>query len=331
MSPYRQGGATWGERDERPEKQMRERWIGMDVSKAWLDVVDGATGELTHIANEVAAVSALAAGLAADPPTGIVLEATGGYERRAVALLRAAGLAVAVINPRQIRQFAGARGTRAKTDALDARLLAHFGERMQPPCRPQAAETAQDLAELLDRRRQLQEWKTAEGNRREHLPPRLLPGSDRLLEVIAEELTALDRLLEETITADPETAAKARALRSIPGVGPVLAATLLGDLAELGTLTRHEVAALVGVAPINRDSGGRTGVRMIGGGRSQVRAALYMASLSAVRHPAFKPFYQRLRALGKPTKVALVAVMRKLITIANAVLRDGVMWSPQPG
>lgn len=309
---------------------MGDRWIGMDVSKAWLEVADGVTGELTRVANEVADLSALATRLAADPPAGIVLEATGGYERRAVAVLRAAGLAVAVVNPQQVRAFARASGQRAKTDALDARLLARFGERMQPARRPQAADITQDLADLLDRRRQLQEWKTAEGNRREHLPPRLLPGSDRLLEVVAEEVAEVDRLLEETIAGHPDTAAKAAALRSIPGVGPVLAATLLGDLAELGSLTRQEVAALVGVAPLNRDSGGRTGQRMIGGGRSQVRAALYMASLSAVRHPAFKPFYHRLRAQGKPTKVALVAVMRKLITIANAVVRDGVRWSPPP-
>ncbi|MDQ2654858.1 MAG: IS110 family transposase [Chloroflexota bacterium] len=309
---------------------MGERWIGIDVSKAWLDVADGATGECTRVANVVADISALAARLAADPPVGIVLEATGGYERRAVTLLRAAGLEVAVVNPQQPRAFARASGQRAKTDALDARLLARFGERMQPERRPQAAEITQDVADLLDRRRQLREWQTAEGNRREHLPPRLLPGSDRLVAVVAEELAEVDRLLEETIAGHPELAAKATALRSIPGVGPVLAATLLGDLAELGTLTRQEVAALVGVAPMNRDSGGRTGQRMIGGGRSQVRAALYMASLSAVRHAAFKPFYQRLRAQGKPTKVALVAVMRKLITIANAVVRDGVRWSPPP-
>lgn len=307
---------------------MGERWIGMDVSKAWLDVADSATGVCTRVANAVADLSALAARLAADPPAGIVLEATGGYERRAVTLLRAAGLGVAVVNPQQVRAFARASGQRAKTDVLDAQLLARFGERMQPERRPQAAEITQDLAELLDRRRQLQEWKTAEGNRREHLPPRLLPGADRLLEVVAEELAEVDRLLEETIAGDPATAAKATVLRSIPGVGPVLAATLLGDLAELGTLTRQEAAALVGVAPMNRDSGARTGARTIGGGRSQVRAALDMASLSAVRHPAFKPFYHRLRAQGKPPKVALVAVMRKLVTIANAVVRDGVLWSP---
>lgn len=310
---------------------MPERWIGIDVAKDWLDVADGSSGALERVANDAAGVQALADAWRCAPPVGIVLEATGGYERLVVRGLEAAGLAVAVLNPQQVRAFARATGSRAKTDALDARLLARFGERMRPETRPQAGEIPQEIAELLDRRRQLQAWKVAEGNRREHLSPRLLPGSDRLLETIREELEEVDRLLAEVMAADPQTTAKATILRSIPGVGPVLAATLLGDLPELGTLTRQEAAALAGVAPMNCDSGSRRGVRMIGGGRRQVRTALYMASLSASKHPAFKPFYDRLLARGKPSKVALVAVMRKLVILANALLRDGVLWSAQPG
>lgn len=261
-------------------------------------------------------------------PTGIVLEATGGYERLAAQELRAAGLPVAVINPQQVREFARATGTRAKTDRLDARVLARFGERLQPAMRPQPSATAHDLAEVLSRRRQLRELRTMEQNRREHLPSRLQPAADRLLVLLEEQIAELDRLLEETIADDPQTAAKAEVLRSIPGVGPVLTATLLGELAELGTLSRQHVAALVGVAPLNRDSGTRHPSAAIGGGRRQVRTALYLPSLAAARHPAFAPFYQRLLAQGKPKKVAIVAMMRKLITIANALLRDGTRWSP---
>lgn len=307
---------------------MTERWIGIDVAKGWLDVADGSAGPLTRVTNDVAGVEALVEAWVADPPTGIVLEATGGYERLAVRILEAAGLPVAVINPRQVREFARATGTRAKTDRLDARLLARFGACLQPERRPQPSETATELAEVLRRRRQVRDLRTMEQNRREQLPPRLQPAADRLLTVLDEQIAELDRVLKELIAGDPELAAKAAVLRSIPGVGPVLTATLLGELSELGTLSRQQIAALVGVAPLNRDSGAKPSRAAIGGGRRQVRTALYLPSLAAARHPAFAPFYQRLLAQGKPRKVAIVAMMRKLITLANALLRDGCLWSP---
>lgn len=306
---------------------MTEPWVGIDVAKRWLDVAVGAVGPVRRVANDPAGIHALVAAMAAETPAGIVVEATGGYEQPVVAALHTAGLPVIVVNPQQVRQFARATGTRAKTDALDAHLLARFGERLDPDVRAQPSPAAQELAQSLRRRGQLQAWKTAERNRREHLAERLRPGQDRLLEVLDEQIAEIDQLLAETIRADPELRAKARIVRSIPGVGGVVAATLLGLLHELGTLSRQQVAALAGVAPLNRDSGTHRGVRSISGGRSQVRPMLYMASLSMSKHAAFKPFYARLVAQGKPKKVALVALMRKLVTIANALLRDGTLWS----
>jgi transposase len=227
-----------------------------------------------------------------------------------------------------VRDFARASGRLAKTDALDAQVLAWSGARLPPTLRPQPAALSQDVASLLARRRQLQEMQTAEQNRRPTRAPRLRPGLDAHLEWLKEQMADLDRELEQTVQADPEGQAKAALLRSIPGIGKVGAPLLLGLLPELGTLDRRQIAALVGVAPLNRDSGKRRGPRTIWGGRAAVRTALSMASLSAIRHPACKPFYTQLKQRGKPTKVALVACMRKLLTIANAILRDGVPWSP---
>lgn len=309
---------------------MGTHWIGIDVAKPWLDVARSDGEAVARFANTVAGVTALRRTLQGDGPAGVVLEATGGYERLAVAQLRAAGLPVTVINPERARSFARALGARAKTDALDARMLAHFGARLQPEPRPQPDATSAALGDLVTRRRQLQEMLTAEQNRRERASARLRPGIDAHLAWLRQQLADLEREVERTIAADPATAAKATALRSIPGIGPVVAATLLGALPELGTLSRQEVAALVGVAPINRDSGGRTGVRAIAGGRVAVRGPLYMAALTASRRGAFKPVYARLLAAGKPPKVALVALMRKLVVVANAVLRDGTIWVADP-
>jgi transposase len=301
-------------------------WIGIDVAKGWLDVARSGEAPVTRFGNDADGVAALVASLPA--PRLVVLEATGGHERLVVAALHAAAIPVAVVNPRQVRHFARASGKLAKTDALDAQLLARYAERIQPAPRPQADATSQELASLLARRRQLLEMQTAEKNRRPTVAPRLRPRLDEHLDWLAEQIAALDRELEQTVQADPEGHAKAELLRSIPGVGPVVATTLVGLLPELGTLDRHQIAALAGVAPLNRDSGTRTGARTISGGRGPVRTALYMASLSAIRHVAFKPFYQQLRQRGKPAKVALVACMRKLLTIANALLRDGLLWAP---
>jgi transposase len=305
----------------------QESWIGIDVAKAWLDV---ATTEapVRRVANDAAGIATLVAELTAQRPRLIVLEATGGYETAVTAALVVAGLAVAVVNPRQVRDFAKATGQLAKSDRLDARVLAVFAARVQPPPRPLPDAVAQDVAALLARRRQLVEMRTAEQNRRSHLTPRLRPALDAHVVWLSQQIAALDGELDQTLRASPVWREKEDLLRSIPGIGPVVARTLLGELPELGTLNRWEVAALAGVAPLNQDSGRRHGQRRTWGGRAPVRAALYMAAVTATRcNPTIRTLYTRLRAAGKPAKVALVACMRKLVIIANAILRDGVPWS----
>lgn len=305
-------------------------WIGIDVAKAWLDVARAGERTVARFANDSEGVAALVVTLHDWSPQLVVLEATGGYERLAVTALQAAGLAVAVVNPLQVRHFARSTGKLAKTDALDAQMLALFGERMQPESRPQPDATSQELASLLTRRRQLLEMQTAERNRRATVAPRVRDGLEAHLDWLAEQIAEVNQALQETIADDPATQAKATVLRTIPGVGPVVAATLVGLLPELGTLDRRQIAALAGVAPLNRDSGQRSGGRRIWGGRGAVRAMLYMATVTGIVHnPLRKPLYDRLCARGKPTKVAMVACMRKLVTIANAMVRDGAVWSLQ--
>jgi transposase len=305
-------------------------WIGIDVAKAWLDVARAGERTVERFANDAAGIATLVGTLHDLAPEGVVLEATGGYETAAVTALQTAGLAVAVVNPLQVRHFARSTGKLAKTDALDAQMLALFGERVQPAPRPRPNAISQEVASLLARRRQLVEIQTAERNRRATTPPRLLPGLEEHLDWLDEQIAAVTQALQETIADDPATQAKATGLRSIPGIGPIVAATLVGQLPELGTLDRRQIAALAGVAPLNRDSGLRSGGRRIWGGRGAVRAMLYMATVSGIVHNSLlKPLYDRLCARGKPTKVAMVACMRKLLTIANAMVRDGSVWSPQ--
>jgi transposase len=304
-------------------------WIGIDVAKDWLDVAGAGERTVERFANDATGVAALVLTLHDRSPQLVVLEATGGYETAAVTALQAAGLAVAVVNPLQVRHFARSTGKLAKTDALDAQLLALFGERMQPEPRPQPDATSQELASLLARRRQLVEMQTGERNRRRTMAPRLLPGVEAHLVWLAEQIAELDQQVAETIAEDPATQAKASVLRTIPGVGPVVAATLVGLLPELGTLDRRQIAALAGVAPLNRDSGHRIGGRRIWGGRGAVRAMLSMATVTGIVHnPLLTPLYDRLCARGNPTKVAMVACMRKLLIIANAMVRDGTVWTP---
>jgi transposase len=303
-------------------------WIGIDVAKGWLDVASSPGDRVQRFANDAAGVAALVTQLQERPPQRVVMEATGGHERLAAAALEAVAMAVAIVNPLNVRHFARSAGKLAKTDALDAQILALYGERMQPPPRPRPDETSQEVAALLARRRQLVDMQTAERNRRPTVAPRLRPGLDAHLNWLGEQIAELDRAVEQTVAEDPATQAKATLLRSIPGIGPVVASTLVGLLPELGTLDRRQIAALVGVAPLNRDSGTRRGPRAIWGGRGAVRAMLYMAVVSGIVHnPVLKPFHQRLRSQGKPTKMAMVACMHKLLTIANALLRDGVPWS----
>ena len=304
-------------------------WIGIDVAKAWLDVASTAGEAVRRFANDPDGIAALVAALRPQAPSLIVLEATGGHETAVTVALAAAGLPVAVVNPRQVRDFARASGPLAKTDALDARILARFAQRMQPPARPLPEATSQDLAALLARRRQLVEMRTAETNRRPSLAPRLRTRLDEHVTWLSQQIAELDRELDQTLRESPVWQAQEARLRTIPGIGPVVARTLLGELPELGTLDRQQIAGLAGVAPLNQDSGQRTGARRIWGGRASVRAALYMAVVSAIRcNPVIRSCYQRLLAAGKPVKVAMVACMRKLLVFANAVLRDDVDWSP---
>jgi transposase len=306
--------------------------VGIDVSKTELIVALHPSGEQWSSGTDPAAVDALIARLVALQPAVVVVEATGGYERAVVAASAAAGLPVAVVNPRQVRAFAQALGRTAKTDAIDAHVLALFGARVQPEARPVADAETQALAGLVARRRQLLEMLGAERCRLAQAPPtgpitRDLRNHIRWLE---RRVNDVDEEIGTAIQQSAVWRVHEDLLRSVPGIGPTVARTLLGELPELGRLDRRAIAALVGVAPFNRDSGQWRGRRMIWGGRASVRAALYMAALVATRHnPVLKRFYQRLRAAGKPAKVALVAVMRKLLTIVNAMLAHQSRWQNQ--
>jgi transposase len=301
-----------------------EGYAGVDVSKGHLEVFVAPTGERFSVTNDDSGIDELLARLdESRSPALVVLEATGGFERPVAAALAASGLAVAVVNPRQARDFARATGKLAKS-------LAHFAEAVCPAPRAIPAEEALALGEILARRRQLVGMLTAENNR-------LLTASTKRVKKRVEahirwlekELTRADRDLQEAIEESPVWRENEALLRGVPGVGPVLARTLLAELPELGELKNKQLAALVGVAPFNRDSGILRGRRAIWGGRSGVRAALYMGALVATRcNPAVKVFYERLLAAGKPKKVALVACMRKLLVILNAMLRNRTPWRP---
>jgi transposase len=307
------------------------QWIGIDVAKAWLDVARSAEEPVQRVANDADGIAALVADLRQRPPRLVVLEATGGHETAVTAALVAAGVAVAVVNPRQVRDFARATGQLAKSDTLDARVLALFAQRIQPPAHPLPDAVAQELAALLARRRHLVEMRTAEGNRRSGLAPRLRPALDAHVVWLSQQIAELDGELDRALRASPVWREKEALLRSIPGIGPVVARTLLGELPELGRLDRWQVAALAGVAPLTQDSGRHRGKRRVWGGRAAVRAALYMAAVTATRcNPTIRALYRRLHEqVGKPAKVALVACMRKLLTMANAILRDGLPWSTE--
>ena len=307
--------------------------VGIDVSKSESVIFALSSGERWTSAMDPDAIDGLVKRVEALAPALIVLEATGGYEGPLAAACAAAGLPVAVVNPRQVRAFAQALGRTAKTDAIDAELLALFGARVQPTPRPLPTVETTQLAQLVARRRQLLEMLTAERQRLAQLGTPTGP--------VARDLRTHIRWLEKRVTAadgDINTAIQASAvwrahddlLRSVPGIGRTTARTLLAELPELGTLDRRAIAALVGVAPFNCDSGQFRGRRRIWGGRPAVRKALYMAALVAARHnPILARFYQRLRAAGKPGKVALVAVMRRLLTIINAMIKQQSAWRPQ--
>jgi transposase len=303
--------------------------VGVDVSKARLDVAILPTGESFVVSNDEEGFDELLGRLREEAPiTVVVLEASGGFERPVAAALAAAKIAVAVVNPRQSRDFARATGRLAKTDRLDARVLAHFAQAVQPLPRALPDEEAQEFQAILARRAQIISMMTAEKNRLGATASKAVAGRIQAhLRWLEKELARTDRDLDEAIENNPTFKENEALLRSVPGVGPVLCRTLLAELPELGSLARRELSALVGVAPLNRDSGTFRGRRAIWGGRARVREALYMAALVASRHnPHIKCFYERLVAAGKPKKVALVACMRKLLVILNAVLRDRTPW-----
>lgn len=304
-------------------------YVGIDVAKAQLDIATYPAGEEWRIAHDPAGVATLVEGLVALAPTLVVLEATGGLELPLVGELLQAQLPVAVVNPRQVRDFAKALGKLAKTDTLDARVLAQFGEATKPQPRPLPDAQTQELKALVTRRRQLVEMLTAEKNRLSRATPRLHPQLKEHIQWLEGQLKELDQDLGGLVRTTPVWLAKEQLLKGVSGVGKVLSITLVAELPELGNLDRRQIAALVGVAPFNRDSGMMRGKRTVWGGRSQVRAALYMATLVATRHnPVIKAFYQRLLEAGKAKKVALTACMRKLLTILNAMIKHQQPWNP---
>ena len=308
----------------------REVFVGIDVGKARLDVHIRPLGQHVVVANDEAGLAELAMRLEAHAPGLIVLEASGGYERLAAIGLIDRGLPVAVVNPRQTRQFAAALGQLAKTDKIDAAMLAHFAEAIRPAARAVTDDALDRLQKLLARRRQLVVMKNAEKQRLgKATDPITRRSLKAMITSLDKQLGVIDKAIGRLIEADPALTEKLARLKTVPGIGDVSACTLLAELPELGLASRHEIAALSGVAPISRDSGRYRGKRRIQGGRVEVRAPLYMATLVAIRHnPVIRPFYRRLRDAGKPAKVALVACMRKLLTMLNAMLRDRRSWAP---
>lgn len=303
-------------------------FIGIDVSKATLDVAVHGSGARLQAQNDEQGLKELGAQLLALTPELVVMEASGGYERLCAASLAQAGLPVAVVNARQVRAFAVATGVLAKTDAVDARVLAHFAAAVRPTARPLPDEQRAALDEIMGRRRQLVGMLVMEKNR---LAQARNPGVRRdiksLIAVLEKRIGGCDGELQRQIQASPVWRAQEDLLRSFNGIGPVNARVLLIELPELGTLDRKKIAALVGLAPIARDSGRHRGRRSIAGGRGQVRSSLYMATVAAIRANAvIRAFYQRLRETGKPAKVAIVACMRKILTILNAMVRTQTRW-----
>lgn len=309
---------------------MESMSVGIDVSKTALVIAVQPSGESWSSDTTPTAIETLVARLRALGPTIVVVEATGGYERAVVAACAAVGLPMVVVNPRQVRAFAQALGRTAKTDAVDATVLADFGARVQPAARPIPDDETQALAALVTRRRQLLEMLGMEQRRLEQAPP-----TGRITRDLRNHIRWLERRIDDVdnetgtaIHASPIWRVQDDLLRSVPGIGPITARTLLGELPELGRLDRRAIAALVGVAPFNCDSGQHRGHRHIWGGRASVRTTMYMAALSGVRcNPVLRLFYGRLRQAGKPAKVALVATMRKLLTILNAMMRHQCRWT----
>jgi transposase len=302
-------------------------FVGIDVAKTQLVVATRPGAEAWTLSNDVAGLAALVERLRTVGPTLVVLEATGGLEMAAAGALVTAALPVVIVNPRHVRDFAKATGKLAKTDAIDAHVLAQFAEAVRPAVRPLPEATAQELKALVMRRRQLVEMLTAEKNRLGSAPECLRSDIEAHVGWLELRLSEQDKTLTRTIRSSALWREQDDRLQSMPGVGPVLSQMLLAGLPELGRLDRKQIAALVGVAPRNRDSGLLRGRRTIGGGRAAIRAVLYMGTLAAIRHnPAIRTFYRRLRIAGKIAKVALTACMRKVLTILNAMMKHQTYW-----
>ena len=311
--------------------EARKLFIGIDVSAKRLDVFVRPTGEAWRCANEFPAIATLAKRLRELAPQLVVLEATGGLELPLAYELAACDVPVSVVNPRKARDFARSVGQLAKTDALDARTLARFAEATTPEARPLPDDATRELRAMVARRRQISEMLTQERNRLRTATAQVRPHLESHILWLQHSMDELDKEMAQWLASRPDWQAKDDLLRSTPGVGPVLSSTLLAELPELGELHRGQIAALVGVAPFNRDSGSLRGKRSVWGGRRQVRTPLYMATLVATRHnPAIKQFYSRLCHAGKPKKVALTACMRKLVIILNSMLKHNQSWNPTP-
>lgn len=305
-------------------------FVGIDVSRDRPDVAVLPGGEVFVVARDTAGIDALAARLAPLVPAAVALEATGGFETVVAATLGAAGLPVVVVDPAQVRAFGRALGQRAKTDPIDARLIAAFVAATRPAIRPLPDEATTRLADLLARRRQIIAMMVAERQRLKRFAERrLLRSIARLLEALQRELCEVDTEIGTDVRSSPTWRENEDLLAPVPGIGPTIAPTMIAELPEIGRLDRRQIAALAGLAPWTRQSGQWKGRSFIGGGRASVRAALHMGAVTAIRHnPALKAFRDRLIAAGKPKMVAIVAVARKLLTILNAIIRDRTPWQP---
>lgn len=311
-------------------KETKSNYVGIDVSKAHLDISLGSTGKRWQEDNTEEGIGRLVGQLQGMGLKAVIMEATGGYETSSAAALGAAHIPVAIINPRQARDFAKSLGRLAKTDKIDAQVLARFGEAVQPEPRPMADEATQALQGLLSRRRQLIEMLVAEKNRLYLAHEQVRDHLKEHIQWLEQEVDDLDAQLAQAVQDNQAWQEKKDLLMSVKGVGPVLSTTLLLELPELGTINRKKIAALVGVAPFNRDSGTLRGKRSIWGGRASVRATLYMGTLSAIQHnPVIRSFYEKLTSEGKLKKVAITACMRKLLTILNAILATKTAWDPK--
>lgn len=311
-----------------PSESMTDVYVGIDVSKARLDLARGDGPPILSVSNDAAGIARIIQLLTPIRPAVIAVEATGGLERALLDALLAAGLPVALVNPRHVRDLAKGLGVAAKTDAIDARMLAEFARLARPRLAQKRPENRQELEALVTCRRQLIEVRTEQTNRRGQTSnAAALRAIDAVLQTVQKQIDKLDRQIAQLIESDDDLNQRGKLLRSAPGVGPTLVATTLAELAELGTICPRKLAALVGVAPFNHDSGRFKGKRAIRGGRACVRATLYMAALCALRHnPVIRRFASRLKAAGKPGKVVVVAAMHKLLTLLNAMLREKLTW-----